>query len=222
MAEWDSVLFNRWEGDSKLQLSAKITHQDQKETLIKSIMDADVFIDFTKPAATMNHLALCLEYNTKMVIGTTGFSNAEVKLIQESAKKLAIVLSPNMSIGINLMFKLLSVASHLLQNSADIAILDIHHKHKKDAPSGTALKMLEIISASQKSNNDNNIEISSFRIGEVKGEHAVLFALPDEEIKINHIASDRRIFARGACEAAKWLVNQEAGLYDMQDVLGLR
>ena len=181
----------------------------------------DVVIDFTVPEATLRHLKICKERGIRMVIGTTGFTQEQQKEIAEAAKTIPIVFAPNMSIGVNLSFKLLEVAAAILRGQADVAIFDLHHKHKKDAPSGTALKMAEIIKKAS-CNESLRLEVSSARAGEVVGEHSAIFALEGERLEIIHRAMDRSLFATGAVQAAKWLIAQDAGLYDMHDVLGLR
>jgi len=180
----------------------------------------DIVIDFTVPAATLEHVRICQEHGYRMIIGTTGFTKEEQEQIAKAANKIPIVFAPNMSIGVNLSFKLLEVAASILKGQADIAILDLHHKHKKDSPSGTALKMAEIIQNASGSSM-MKLDISSSRVGEVVGEHSALFVLNGERLEITHRATDRSLFAKGAVHAAKWLINQKVGLYDMQDVLGL-
>jgi 4-hydroxy-tetrahydrodipicolinate reductase len=206
--------------DPEIELVAKISRATETENL-NAALDAKVTvcIDFTPPEAVLNHLSFCLKHKINMVIGTTGFSDVQKAAIAEASKNISIVFAPNMSVGVNLTFKLLELAARVLQESADIAILDIHHKHKQDAPSGTALKMSDIIKSQQKK--ETKIDIASLRVGEVMGEHSILFALPEEEIKITHQAFNRKAFAEGAVKAAKWVNYQKPGLYDMQDVLGL-
>ncbi|MSR15840.1 MAG: 4-hydroxy-tetrahydrodipicolinate reductase [Gammaproteobacteria bacterium] len=197
----------------------------------------DVLIDFTTPAATLNHLTQCSAAGIRMVIGTTGIG-AERVAIEAAARTLPIVYSPNMSVGVNLCFKLLEMAASALGDDFDVEVLEAHHRHKVDAPSGTALKMGEIVAASLgRSLNDcavygrqgqsgprdtRTIGFSSVRAGEIVGDHTVLFAGPGERIEITHRAENRATFAAGALRAAKWLAEQPPGLYDMQDVLGLR
>ncbi len=184
----------------------------------------DVLIDFSAPEATLKYLALCQEKKCPMVIGTTGFSELEKMKIAQASQIIPIVFSPNMSVGINISYKLLALAAHLLKDRAnmdlDISITDIHRQDKKDAPSGTALRMAEVIREGC-INNDTQINISSVRLGDTVGEHSTVFALPGEQITISHKATDRSLYAMGALEAAKWVVKQAPGLYDMQDVLQL-
>lgn len=184
----------------------------------------DVLIDFTAPEATLKYLAICQEKKCPMVIGTTGFSELEKMKIAHASQIIPIVFSPNMSIGINISYKLLALAANLLKDRAnhdlDISITDIHRQDKKDAPSGTALRMAEVIREAC-THNDTHINISSVRLGDTVGEHSTVFALPGEQITISHKATDRSLYATGALEAAKWVVKQAPGLYDMQDVLQL-
>ncbi|HQZ88150.1 MAG TPA: 4-hydroxy-tetrahydrodipicolinate reductase [Gammaproteobacteria bacterium] len=215
------------EADKDFSLAVDVSDLDQN--YLKTITTPiDVFIDFTAPAATLEYLAICQERRYPMVIGTTGFSELEKVKIAHAAQIIPIVFSPNMSVGVNIMYKLLALAANLLVGAdrshrpgvaTDIAIVDIHHQHKKDAPSGTALKMAEVI---RNAASDPSINISSVRLGDIIGEHSALFALAGERIEITHKATNRSLYAMGALQAAKWVVSQEPGLYDMQDVLGLR
>lgn len=179
----------------------------------------DVFIDFSTPKASLRHLDLCCQHRLPLVLGVTGFSDAEKAILQKAASIIPIVFSPNMSIGVNVSFKLLEFVATLLKPlkemgiDVDVAIQETHHKHKKDAPSGTALRMGQILAAT---------DYASSRIGEVLGDHTVILALQGERIEINHRCDQRIIFAKGALTAAKWLasIKPKPGLYDMQDVLG--
>lgn len=200
----------------------------------------DIFIDFTTPASTMEHIKLCQKNSIPIVIGTTGFTEKEKKDIADCAKTIPILLSPNMSIGVNVCFQLLEMAAKLLKEKAEIAIHEIHHKHKKDAPSGTALKMGEMIAKGLKTDNANSesrlgsrsdtkseeeiktfpVTFSSLRLGDIVGDHTAVFALEGERIEITHRSETRTIYASGAVLAAEWLVNQKPGLYDMQNVIG--
>jgi 4-hydroxy-tetrahydrodipicolinate reductase len=182
----------------------------------------DVLIDFSAPVSTLECLDICVAQKYPMVIGTTGFSELEKVKIEHAAQSIPIVFSPNMSIGINISYKLLDLAANLLKKHISlplaVSITDIHHQHKKDAPSGTALRMAEVIRHA----NADVIELSSVRSGETIGEHSALFQLAGEEISIIHKANDRALYAAGALKAAKWINNQPPGLYDMQDVLQLK
>lgn len=200
--------------------------------------DFDVLIDFTRPEATMENLTLCREAQRRMVIGTTGFTPMQRQRIADAAYDIAIVLAPNMSVGVNLCFKLLDIATRVLGNEVDIEIIEAHHRHKVDAPSGTALRMGEVVaSALGRDLQDcavygregitgererKHIGFSSIRAGDIVGEHTVLFAGPGEGIEITHKATSRLSFARGALRAAAWVMQRDKSLYDMQDVLGLK
>ncbi len=197
----------------------------------------DVLIDFTRSEPAMNHLDHCLKHNKAMVIGTTGFSAEEKQRIATAAKQIPVVFAPNMSVGVNLCFKLLATAAEVLGDSVDIEIIEAHHRHKVDAPSGTALGMGEVIADVLGRDLDDcavygreghtgererpTIGFSTIRAGDIVGEHTVMFASEGERIEITHKASSRATFANGAVRAAKWLAQQPAGLYTMQDVLGL-
>lgn len=185
--------------------------------LISSDDVFDVMIDFTTPASCLAHLDACLRLARPMVIGTTGLEAKSLEKIQQAAKTIPIVYSPNMSIGVNLVYGLLEQAASRLDESWQVAIAETHHRFKKDAPSGTALEMGRVIE--QSSSPTRTCQYQSARLGNVPGEHHVTFATDDECIEITHKACDRMIFARGALKAAKWIVNQPPGLYTMQNVL---
>jgi 4-hydroxy-tetrahydrodipicolinate reductase len=198
----------------------------------------DMVIDFTHPAATLDYLTLCQAIRKPMVIGTTGFSASQKAAIAKAAEKIPIVLAPNMSVGVNLCFKLLSLASQVLGDNVDVEIIEAHHRHKADAPSGTALRMGEVIAQArgQRLNDcavygrqgitgersQETIGFATVRAGDIVGEHTVLFADVGERLEITHKASSRQTFAKGAVRAAQWVMSKEKGLFDMQDVLGLR
>lgn len=198
--------------------------------------DFDVLIDFTRPEPTLEHLAQCVAGKKKMVIGTTGFDAAGRERIAAAGRQIGVVFAPNMSVGVNLCLKLLEISAQVLDNSFDIDIIEAHHRHKVDAPSGTAKRMGEVIAAARGSTLDaerlatdrngarpaNGIGFAVVRAGEIVGDHTVLFAGPGERIEITHRAESRRTFADGALRAARWLAAKAPGLYDMQDVLGLR
>jgi 4-hydroxy-tetrahydrodipicolinate reductase len=197
----------------------------------------DVLIDFTRPDVSMDYLEICQEAGKKMVIGTTGFSPAQKNRITEAGQTTAIMMAPNMSVGVNLSLKLLEMAAKVMGDYTDIEIVEAHHRHKVDAPSGTALRMGEVIAKAL--NRDlkdcaiygregitgerdrKTIGFSTIRAGDIVGEHTVMFADEGERIEITHKASSRMTFANGAVRAAIWLENKPNGLYDMQDVLGL-
>lgn len=212
--------------DKNLVLAAKVTRSDPQSHLKAVSAPIDVFIDFTTPAATLDYLEICKQLKYPMVIGTTGFTVEEKAKIAEAAKIIPIVFSPNMSIGVNISYQILALTASLLKKhvgiAADVSITDIHRKDKKDAPSGTALRMAEVIRKASADYEKQKINISSVRLGNTVGEHSAVFALLGEQIEITHKASDRSLYATGALQAAKWVVGQEPGLYDMQDVLQLR
>jgi 4-hydroxy-tetrahydrodipicolinate reductase len=203
-----------------------------------SLHSGDILIDFTRPEGTLAHLDICRAKGAKIVIGTTGFSDAQKQKIRDAAKDMAIVFAPNMSVGVNVTFKLLELAAKILQDGYDIEIIEAHHRHKVDAPSGTALGMGEVIAKTiGKPLNDialyaregntgerkaGSIGFATVRGGDIVGDHTVMFAGIGERIEISHKASSRATFAQGAVRAAKFLANKKNGLFDMQDVLGLR
>jgi len=203
-----------------------------------ALKGTDVFIDFTRPEGTLMHLELCRNRGVKMVIGTTGFTPQQKQKISAAAKDIAIVFAPNMSPGVNVVFKLLETAAKTLNQGYDIEIIEAHHRHKTDAPSGTALRMGEVIASTQGWNlaqsavygrqgvtgerSPSTIGFASVRGGYIVGDHTVLFAGSGERIEITHKASSRATFAMGALRAARFLKDKKNGLYDMQDVLGLR
>ncbi|NMQ18902.1 4-hydroxy-tetrahydrodipicolinate reductase [Candidatus Competibacter phosphatis] len=197
----------------------------------------DLLIDFTKPAVTIAHLALCRSAGKAMVIGTTGLSTEQKAEIAAGAARIPIVFAPNMSVGVNLCLKLLELAARTLGDSVDIEILEAHHRHKVDAPSGTALAMGQTIAGVlgrdlaqcavygregvTGERERNTIGFATIRAGDIVGDHTVLFADDGERIEITHRASSRMTFAKGAARAAAWLANRPPGLYDMRDVLDL-
>ncbi len=200
--------------------------------------DFDVLIEFTTPEATLSHLAICRAAHKRMVIGTTGFSGEQREIIEQAGQEIAIVFAPNMSVGVNLTFKLLEIAAKVLGNDVDIEVIEAHHRHKADAPSGTALRMGEIVAETlgrdlsecavygrQGKTGERARETIGFetiRAGDIVGEHTVMFADMGERVEISHKASSRMTFANGAMRAAQWIMQKEKGLFDMQDVLGLR
>ncbi len=198
----------------------------------------DVVIDFTTPGATREHVAFCEAHGRAIVIGTTGLGGADRERIAAAARRIPIVQAPNMSVGVNLCFKLLEIAARVVGSDADIEIIEAHHRHKVDAPSGTALRMGEIVAGVLGRDLERcavygrhghtgprtreTIGFETIRAGDIVGEHTVMFAADGERVEITHKASSRQTFARGAVRAAGWLMAQPPGLYDMQDVLGLR
>jgi len=208
------------------------------QSIDELIGDFDVLVDFTAPAATMHHLELCRANGRRIVVGTTGLDADQRKVIAAAAADIAIVFAPNMSVGVNLCFKLLDIAARVLGDDVDIEIIEAHHRHKVDAPSGTALRMGEVIANAldrdlqevavygregQTGPRDRKtIGFETIRAGDVVGEHSVWFAADGERVEIAHKASSRMTFARGAARACAWIAGRENGLFDMQDVLGLR
>jgi 4-hydroxy-tetrahydrodipicolinate reductase len=208
---------------------------DQLQHRIDSV---DVVIDFTLPDPSILNLAVCQKAGRAIVIGTTGFSPEQRQKIEMTAQQIPVVLAPNMSVGVNLSFKLLEIAAKVLGDSVDIEIIEAHHRHKLDAPSGTALRMGEVVADVLGRDLDtqgvwgrhgrvderkrDEIGFSVIRAGDIVGEHTVMFADEGERIEITHKASSRMTFASGAMRAALWIADKPSGLYDMQDVLGLR
>jgi 4-hydroxy-tetrahydrodipicolinate reductase len=202
------------------------------------LANAQVLIDFTRPEGTMAHLAACRELGVKMVIGTTGFSDAQKAEIAAHAQHMAIVMSPNMSVGVNVVMRLLDTAARALHQGYDIEVIEAHHRHKVDAPSGTALAMGEVVATAlgrdlkecavygregiTGERDPSTIGFAAIRGGDIVGDHTVLFAGTGERIEITHKSSNRATYAQGSLRAARFLATQRAGLFDMFDVLGLR
>ncbi|MDH4275488.1 MAG: 4-hydroxy-tetrahydrodipicolinate reductase [Gammaproteobacteria bacterium] len=205
---------------------------------LDAVGDFDVLIDFTRPAPSVAHVEWCRAHGKRIVVGTTGFSEAEKRHMQTASQTIAMVMAPNMSVGVNVSFKLLEIAAKTLGEGFDVEIIEAHHRHKVDAPSGTALRMGEVVAEAlgrdlkkvavygregiTGARDPQTIGFATVRGGDVVGDHTVLFAGVGERIEITHKASSRATFAQGAMRAACWLSQQPAGLYDMQDVLGLR
>lgn len=199
--------------------------------------DFDVLVDFTRPAPTLNHLDWCVRNNKSMIIGTTGFSDDEKAQIQTAGQQISIVFAANYSVGVTLSLKLLEIAARVLGDDVDIEIIEAHHRHKVDAPSGTALRMGEVVADALGRNLDDcavygregdtgerdrkTIGFETIRAGDIVGEHTVMFADIGERLEITHKASSRMTFAKGAVRSAIWLKEKQAGVYDMQDVLEL-
>ena len=196
-----------------------------------------VLIEFTRPEPTLAHLALCRQHGKAMVIGTTGLDAAQQATVATAARDIPIVLSPNMSVGVNLTLKLLEMTARVLGDTVDIEIIEAHHRHKVDAPSGTALRMGEVIASTLGRDLKTcavygregqigarercTIGFETIRAGDIVGDHTVLFAGEGERLEITHRATSRENFAQGALRAAAWLAGRPPGLYDMADVLGL-
>lgn len=206
--------------------------------LSRGLAGADYLIDFTRPEGTLHHLAYCAEHGIKMIIGTTGFDEAGKAAIAAAAHKTAIVFAPNMSVGVNVTMKLLELAAKSFSHGYDIEIIEAHHRHKVDAPSGTALKMGEVIADAlgrdlnkvgvfaregvTGERDPSSIGFATIRGGDIVGDHTVLFAGIGERIEITHKSSSRVTYAHGSLRAARFLQGKTTGLYDMQDVLALR
>ena len=184
-----------------------------------AIKGSDVLIEFTLPEATMANLQSAVKHGVRMVIGTTGLQSTHVQEIQKAAKKIPIVFSSNMSVGVNLLFKLTEIAARKTGKNYTINMREAHHIHKKDAPSGTAKTIAEI---AEKASGQNVEDIQSIREGEIVGDHTIIFESEEDIITISHHAKNRDIFAKGALVAAKFLKDKKTGLFNMQDVLGLK
>jgi 4-hydroxy-tetrahydrodipicolinate reductase len=213
-------------------LNVKVT--DNLESVAN---DFTTLIDFTSPQATLQNLEICVKHGRNIVVGTTGFDDAGKKQISEAAQSVGVVFAPNMSVGVNLCLKLLDMAAHILGDDVDVEVIEAHHRHKVDAPSGTAIRMGEVVASALGRDLDEcavygregitgardrkTIGFETIRAGDIVGDHTVLFAAEGERVEITHKASSRMTFANGAVRAANWLQHQPAGLYDMQDVLGL-
>lgn len=204
----------------------------------KAFGNANYVIDFTRPAGTLEHLAYCVKHQIKMIIGTTGFDENGKKVIEEAAKSIPIVFAPNMSVGVNVTMKLLEIAARNFSEGYDIEVIEAHHRHKVDAPSGTALKMGEVIAKAIGRNldecgvfsrkgitgerNPSTIGFSAIRGGDIVGDHTVMFAGVGERIEITHKSASRATYAQGSLRAARFLTDKTNGLFDMQDVLNLK
>ncbi len=220
---------SRFGGPKGIKLTGSLTDIAEKDTVI---------IDFTHIDATREHINIAAYKSSPMVIGTTGFGTEEVKKIEELAKKyFPCILSPNMSLGVNVLFKLVSEAAKLLTDEYNVEIIEIHHRMKKDAPSGTAVKLGQVVAEAFGWNYDevavyerkgivgerkkNEIGMQTLRAGDVVGEHTVIFGGMGERVELTHKAHSRENFARGAIRAAKWIYNKPKGFYTMKDVLGI-
>jgi 4-hydroxy-tetrahydrodipicolinate reductase len=204
-------------------------------SLAAALARGDALIDFTRPEGTLEHLVTCVQMKKAAVIGTTGFSAAQAKKIAEAARKIPVVMAPNFAIGVNVAYRLAEMAAQALGDAYDVEIIEAHHRMKADAPSGTAIKLGEVIAAVFKKNAfvfgrkgdtgerpEKQIGFHSIRGGDIVGEHTVLFAGAGERVEITVRSQSRMTYALGALRAAKWLRGRRAGLYDMADVLGLR
>ena len=206
--------------------------------LAQGLQGADCLIDFTRPEGTLAHLKVCEQLGVKLVIGTTGFTDAQKAEIADAAQRVAVVMAPNMSVGVNVTLKLLQMAAKAMSTGYDIEIIEAHHRHKVDAPSGTALKMGEVIAEAlgrdlkdcavyaregvTGERDPSSIGFATIRGGDIVGDHTVLFAGTGERIEVTHKSSNRVTYAQGSLRAVRYLSGQPAGLFDMFDVLGLR
>ncbi len=211
-----------------------VVSENAEEVISKAL----VVIDFTSPEASVNHAILCSQKGIPIVIGTTGFSSEQIEKIKALSRDIPVVLSPNMSVGVNVLFKLVEFTTKLLGSDFDVEIVEAHHRFKKDAPSGTAIKIGQIIAQARSldwqkvatferkgiigERRRDEIGVQTVRAGDIVGEHTVIFASLGERIEIIHRAHSRDNFARGALRAARWIVGKPNGFYDMFDVLGLK
>lgn len=207
------------------------------DDLVAVATEFDVLIDFTRPEVTLKNLLVCEHHGRRMVIGTTGFNPEERAKLKHAGSRIPIVFAPNMSVGVNLCLKLLDIAARVLGDSVDVEIVEAHHRHKVDAPSGTALRMGEVVAQAlgrdlkdcavygreghTGARDRHTIGFATVRAGDIVGDHTVMFADVGERVEITHKATSRMTFANGAVRASQWLMGQGVGLYDMQDVLGL-
>ena len=234
-----------------VSIAALVEHSDHPDIgkeiapglTLKGMLDpvlesGDVLVDFTEHTAALNSLRLVAKHRKAAVVGTTGFTPEEMEEIRGLSKDIPVVLAPNMSVGVNLMFKVIRDMARVLGEGYDIEIVEAHHRMKKDAPSGTAMRMAEVLAEVRGEDldkvgvfarhghigqrTDREIGVQTIRAGDIVGEHTVYFAGPGERLELIHRAHSRDNFARGAVKAAQWVVNQPHGVYDMQDVLGLR
>ena len=208
------------------------------DDLAKAAGACDVLVDFTLPAGAMEHVAACRKAGARMVIGTTGFSDAQKQDIAAAARDAAIVMAPNFSVGVNVALRLLDVAARALDKGYDVEIFEAHHRHKVDAPSGTALRMGEVVAQAlgrdlkkvavygregvTGERKDETIGFTTVRGGDVVGDHSVMFIGAGERLEVSHRASSRANFANGALRAARWVAAKKGGLFDMADVLGFK
>ncbi len=208
------------------------------DSLKTVVNDFDILIDFTTPETTLNNLDICVKNNKKIVIGTTGFDELGLAAINQAATHIPVVFAANYSVGVNLCLKLLKQAAEVLNEGYDIEVIEGHHRHKVDAPSGTALRMGEVVAQTlgrnlkecavygregiTKARDPNTIGFATIRAGDIVGEHTVLFATDGERVEITHKASSRMTFAKGVVRSCLWLEDKKKGLFDMQDVLNLR
>ena len=211
---------------------------DMGDDVAAALQNADCLIDFTRPEGTLQHLDICRKLGVHMVIGTTGFSAEQKQQIEAAAQAIPVVFAPNMAVGVNVVFKLLDMAARILNDGYDIEVIEAHHRHKIDAPSGTALRMGEVVANAlgrdlaecavygreghTGERPATQIGFATVRGGDIVGDHTVLFAGTGERVEITHKAASRMPYALGSLRAARFLCEKKNGLFDMQDVLGLR
>lgn len=229
------MLVEAVDGADDCQLFGTLSRRDDARQVLNG---ADVLIDFTRPETTLNNLAVCAELGVRAVIGTTGVEEPARAQIAEFAKRIPIVFAPNMSVGVNVVLKLLDLAARAMNEGFDIEIIEAHHRHKVDAPSGTALQMGQVVAEAvgrdlkacavygregvTGARDPSTIGFATVRGGDIIGDHTVLFAGIGERIEVSHKASSRSIYAQGSLRASRFLVKQPPGLYGMNDVLGFR
>lgn len=211
---------------------------DIDDNVESALANADCLIDFTRPEGTLKHLEICRQRGVHMIIGTTGFTSEQKSLIEAASRDIPIVFAPNMAVGVNVVFKLLDLAARILDEGYDIEVIEAHHRHKIDAPSGTALRMGEVVAKAlgrdlaecavygreghTGERPAKQIGFATVRGGDIVGDHTVLFAGTGERVEITHKAASRMPYAIGSLRAARFLQGKKSGLFDMQDVLGLR
>ena len=204
------------EKDPSLTIALKL---DRGDPMAHSFDDCDVVIDFSSTEATAEVCRVCTEYRKPLVLGTTGQSFAQKESLATAAKEIPIVFAANFSAGVNVLFALTRRAAELLGKDFDLDLIEIHHRTKKDAPSGTAKRLLEILTEARGAGNE--VAAKSIRAGDIVGEHTVIFSGAGERLELTHRAGSRETYAVGALRAARWVLDQPAGLYKMEDVLGL-
>lgn len=222
--------------DSGIHAGIKESHIPFTSNMDQAISTSDIIIDFSTHTGFQSNLEIAIQHKKPIVIGTTGLNDSDKGLIKSASESIPVVFSPNMSVGVNLLFKLTEIAAKVLADDFDVEVLDIHHRHKKDSPSGTAVHLKEVLLSSLSRKEENviygrhgmyperdkkEIAMHTMRAGEVVGEHTVFFFSPEERIEISHKAQDRKTFALGAVKAAEFLADKKKGLYNMFDVLGI-
>jgi len=209
-----------------ISVVAQVSRDNTFENIAISnnIDSIETVIDFTMPEPSLKYIDYCVQHKRSMVIGTTGFTQSQKEYILHASQNIPIVFAANMSTGVTVLSKAIRLIARTLPNNTEVNIIDAHHRHKKDAPSGTALQMGQVVAEArgQELGEDKAICFHSIRAGEIIGEHTVLFTLPDEQIELKETVYSREAFARGALQAALWVSKQPPGLYDMEDVLSLK